>query len=220
MFELGLHWQANIKQSCLDRHVFYSPALEEIEITYRPVQFNGSLDYPSPFRGYPTSEIDAAWDSITELGLMSVSAQQVIESRQSIDSVRFPPEVGDGGYIASVEVAHQLHCLNFLRKQSYFDYYKDKSIEYTDEPATIRDHLDHCIEMLRQTLMCNADIGIIVHEWVEHYPRPYPNFNTWHQCRNFDDIMDWIRGRHIPQKPPNGDEWPKLPGSKTFPTPP
>ncbi len=39
------------------------------------------------------------------------------------------------------EVIHQLHCLNFIRKATYYDYYKDKAVEFTDTPHTWRLHI-------------------------------------------------------------------------------
>jgi hypothetical protein len=42
--------------------------------------------------------------------------------------------------MASVEVLHQLHCLNMLRQASYEDYYKDKAQAWKDSPQTLRWH--------------------------------------------------------------------------------
>jgi hypothetical protein len=50
---------------------------------------------------------------------------------------------------------------------------------------------DHCVEMLRQNIMCNADVKMITWDWVEEHRDPYPNFNTRHQCRDYEKILDW-----------------------------
>ena len=39
--------------------------------------------------------------------------------------------------------------------------------------------------------MCDADVGIITYNWVKDHDLYYPNFNTVHKCRNFEDIYDW-----------------------------
>ncbi|KAF2170055.1 hypothetical protein M409DRAFT_19664 [Zasmidium cellare ATCC 36951] len=152
---------------------------------------------------------------------MALTKDQVTKSKLRLDSVRYPPEIGEDLYMASPEVTHQLHCLNFLRKATYGEYYKDKSGEWTDSPATTRIHLDHCIEMLRQVLMCNADAGVLTMNWVESHSQPYPNFNTWHKCRNFDSVMDWVRGSALQlENSENATVWPQVPGSVVLARPP
>jgi len=39
--------------------------------------------------------------------------------------------------------------------------------------------------------MCDADVGLIPMYWVKHHDHPWPDFNTVHQCRNFDDVLQW-----------------------------
>ena len=41
-----------------------APVLKQIDNSYRLVQFNGSLTWPSPYRGKPSPEIDAEWDKL------------------------------------------------------------------------------------------------------------------------------------------------------------
>ena len=53
------------------------------------------------------------------------------------------------------------------------------------------DLLDHCIDILRQVIMCNGDTSLLTFHWVKDNPFPYPDFNTWHQCRNAEQILDW-----------------------------
>ena len=72
---------------------------------------------------------------------MSISEETLLAVNASFDySVKLSPEIG-GGYMASVEVLHQLHCLNMLRQATYEDYYRDKAEPWTDSPQTLRYHL-------------------------------------------------------------------------------
>lgn len=50
-------------------------------------------------------------------------------------------------------------------------------------------HVDHCIDEIRQSLMCHADITLLVSDWIDDYPGPWPNFNVNHNCVNWDSIM-------------------------------
>jgi hypothetical protein len=76
------------------------------------------------------------------IGIDEETLEKVNGSRQY--SVKLAPEVGDG-YMASVEVLHQLHCLNMLRQATYEDYYKDKAEPWEDSPQTLRYHLGKCL---------------------------------------------------------------------------
>lgn len=51
--------------------------------------------------------------------------------------------------------------------------------------------LDDCIELIRQSIMCNAEAVMITWDWVKNHTKPYPNFNTRHACRKFENVMDW-----------------------------
>ena len=57
---------------------------------------------------------------------------------------------------------------------------------------------DHCIEMLRQKLTCDADVGIVTHTWVARRETPWPNFNTLHKCRNYAGVVQWSEKHQAP----------------------
>ncbi|KAG1813507.1 uncharacterized protein BJ212DRAFT_394744 [Suillus subaureus] len=174
----------------------YSPAIVAVEPVI--VRFNGTLDFPSIYRGPPSPEIDAAWARIAQDVLPTRMSLEDFVKAGEVDSpskVKYPATYG-GGLVVSMEAYHQLHCLNLLRKVTWPEYYRptDTSLE------VIPMHLDHCIEMIRQNIMCNADVTMITWDWVQGLETTYPNFNTRHQCRNFEKILDWaVHAVHIPQ---------------------
>ena len=71
---------------------------------------------------------------------LSISRADLLRIGAPLDSVELPAELG-GGYLASVEAIHQLHCLNLLREASYWDYYKTKATAWEDSPGTLRLHI-------------------------------------------------------------------------------
>ena len=74
-------------------------------------------------------------------GVINISEETLHAVNASApSSVKLAPEIG-GGYMASVEALHQLHCLNMLRKATYEDYYQDKPGPWEDSPQTLRYHL-------------------------------------------------------------------------------
>ncbi|KAJ6597467.1 hypothetical protein DFH09DRAFT_972116 [Mycena vulgaris] len=186
---------------CLSRLSTFSPGLEVVE--YSTVKFNGTFRHPSIYRGTPTPELDAAWDRLTMDVQPLRLSRETLERIGKVDRpslVRYREEDG-GGYMASVEVVHQLHCLNMLRKYTYNDYYKDFDKSFTIKEDIFRTHLDHCVELIRQNLMCIADTGVITYEWVDGWDLPYPDFNTAHQCRNYDKVLEWAYSQsvHVPR---------------------
>ena len=73
-------------------------------------------------------------------------------------------------------------------------------------------HLNHCLNTLRQSLMCHSDISVDVWQWFEHtddMPDPFDELtsasfastNVAHTCRNFDKIRDWARARQMRVRP-------------------
>ncbi|EDO02856.1 predicted protein [Sclerotinia sclerotiorum 1980 UF-70] len=58
-------------------------------------------------------------------------------------------------------------------------------------------HLDHCADMLRQKLMCEADTGIVTYNWMKGHTNPHPNFNVQHECRDFNAILEYARDNQV-----------------------
>lgn len=58
--------------------------------------------------------------------------------------------------------------------------------------------IDHCIDILRQFIMCSGDTGLITYTWEEGRNVPMPDFSTTKTCRNFDDIVTWVDMKKVP----------------------
>ncbi|KAK2616239.1 hypothetical protein QQS21_000874 [Conoideocrella luteorostrata] len=178
-----------------------APILDQFDMSTRMVTFNGALrDNSSIWRQPPSPEVDAAWDRISTEGyeIITVAASDVLKSGKSLDvSLKAPTSwraADSGAYIVQVEVFHQIHCLNELRKEMNYDYY------YKSPPDELhRSHKAHCLHMLLQSLMCTADVGIITHNWVHNNKipepkiRPMPDFNVVKKCADFDGLLNWTR---------------------------
>jgi hypothetical protein len=172
----------------------YSPANEAIE-SKGIVRFNGSWDRPSVYRGSPSPGVEAAWNELTKDDgrQVDMTLEQLLRTggEPAPFMVRYPEEYG-GNYLATLEVFHYLHCIERVRQSSLAYYMKD-------DPNFVRrrTHPNHCIETLRQAIMCQSDVTMVTYDWVEGLDDPYPNFNIPHQCRDFEKILDWINGHHI-----------------------
>jgi hypothetical protein len=55
------------------------------------------------------------------------------------------------------------------------------------------EHLTHCIDAIRQSLMCSSDISPLVWQWNNFIKRVRPQTGIVHTCRKFDKISDWAK---------------------------
>ena len=60
------------------------------------------------------------------------------------------------------------------------------------------DHLDHCVDSIRQSLMCSSDISTVVWAWDESRQMTLPLANVTHTCRDFEAIRQWAGARQAP----------------------
>ena len=101
-------------------------------------------------------------------------------------------EKSGGGAPVFVEGLNQLHCLKLLRNALFYNYgyyYIKAEVEFSDSEDAQRLHVSHCLDFIRQRLMCSMDFGTFGLMRVRHpEPRPWIDFNTQRTCRNFEDI--------------------------------
>lgn len=172
----------------------------------------------------PSPEVDEAWELFS--GDIFLTTYPTIRDagRSLSKSIHFPPSAdGEAGkYLATWDVFHQIHCLNWLRKATNWEYY------YGDhKPGPVyKTHQKHCIHMILQSLMCSADVDMITFEWMEgHDSRvddlvgdhdekmqghdhdnpfekrahanqaaiPAANFHVHKMCRNFPALVEWAK---------------------------
>lgn len=115
------------------------------------------------------------------------------------------------GYLAYLESAHLLHCLEALwedhhyqRRPELFPLLKQK---LTELPDIMEHHFEHCVDVLRQQLMCNANSGVVTFRWVEGISGPYPEFSSKHVCRDYESLLDWSETRKASHDGLYGHDW-------------
>lgn len=99
--------------------------------------------------------------------------------------------------VITLEVFNSLDCLNYIRKFTFRSYYN-----ITDGHAEVQ-HFGKCIEAVRQTLSCYADISSITYMWRKNRRLPFPDFRIDHECRDWSSIEQWAEDHSLP---PHGDE--------------
>ncbi|KAK2758423.1 hypothetical protein FQN53_008254 [Emmonsiellopsis sp. PD_33] len=164
----------------------YSPA--RAVGNYRPIHFDGALNATNPFKGPPGNELDDTWRRLHSVKPFAVTTQEL----EKINKTSLEVPTRPAGHFVSLAVFHQLHCLDKVRRYLHKDYYH---MEDHDSTVSLIDHMDHCIDMLRQALMCQADTTLIT--WEGSFTNPKPDFSATHYCRSFDTIHDWAKEREI-----------------------
>ncbi|KEF53618.1 uncharacterized protein A1O9_10593 [Exophiala aquamarina CBS 119918] len=101
------------------------------------------------------------------------------------------PRTGEEGYQVGMEVFHQLHCINLLRRVAYKEYYEPLGGELAAGREALQHHTDNCIEILRLNVHCNADIGLFTLYMVEGDSQVWPELKSKHVCRNFQEAKQW-----------------------------
>lgn len=49
----------------------------------------------------------------------------------------------------------------------------------------------HCVDSIRQSLMCSVDISTLFWEWLPDQQRSTPDSRTTHTCRDFEKVREW-----------------------------
>jgi len=141
--------------------------------------------------GPRTPELDAAWDDISLPLDLYVTEEEAIGISDIPQGMYQDPETGK--YMVVVEAIHSLHCLNMLRKRIYLHDYPEL------DSRNLPNHVDHCIEALRQNLMCTADMTPAPIFYSSAVDKVQPNFEITHSCRNLRPLLKWARTRSVHQ---------------------
>ncbi|KAJ6784909.1 hypothetical protein PWT90_02382 [Aphanocladium album] len=172
----------------------YSPALEAVKMEV--TEFQGQLRIISPYQGEPSDELDQAWTDLLQYSNVWVSGEEL--SKINKTSIPVPGE--EDKYWVELSVVHELHCIKRLRQYLHKDYYfpnrsaEDQRLNYL--------HTDHCLEILRQSVMCHADTSMITMTWEPTSKFPAADFQNVHECKNWDALYEWQKERSVDMMKP------------------
>ncbi|KAI6089820.1 hypothetical protein F4821DRAFT_230968 [Hypoxylon rubiginosum] len=184
-----------------------SPIVRDIGIHYHTQFINGSFEKKNIYRQKASQEVDDAWLALgTNDGSIVIPLEDAAQYGIQEGQVQRVSEEG-GGYMADIFVFHHLHCLNLMRQTSHWswDYYRAKA--YTDEAMgtafenytseeQLETHFTHCLDIIRQEIMCTANTGIYG-QWFVKDVGLVMDFSFNRQCKNFDAIREWYANNHV-----------------------
>ncbi|KUL81483.1 hypothetical protein ZTR_10424 [Talaromyces verruculosus] len=164
-----------------------------------------NTDPPVIYRQEPSAEVDRAWMSLYDTRPIALTRDQVLAIGKNPDeAVRIPSnwEKGDEKYFGRMDIFHQMHCLDSLRREANFDHYYGTKYPggWNSTTEMHRLHLSHCVWMLAQNIMCSASTDVYTHIWTDTLDHPFPDFNIDHQCKNYETVLEWQRENALDQE--------------------
>ncbi|KAK3936120.1 hypothetical protein QBC46DRAFT_420336 [Diplogelasinospora grovesii] len=207
----------NTDSLCIAHTSNYGPILEDTKIRYTSVQFDGRFNHENIYRQDGSPTVDAAWEAL------GISYRPVVIPDELAAKSGLTPNHGrraekyGGGYLGNLEGLHHLHCLNLVRKSIFYnyDYYQTLGEhEFSNDGDVLRWHISHCLDVIRQQLMCTVDIGALGSVWINSTdgPYPFPDFRTNHICRNYEEIRAWAEMSQIPPDEELPEDFMEVPG--------
>ncbi|KAF1963933.1 hypothetical protein BU23DRAFT_72452 [Bimuria novae-zelandiae CBS 107.79] len=158
-------------------------------LAVRPQRFMMTED--SPYAGPPSERVDEAWKKLLHHINIRVSHGEM----QSTNQTSVPLADGNG-FLAWMDVSHQLHCVKYLRQWIYRQHYHP-DVGLDEEPHWLL-HIDHCLDLIRQALMCRADTSIMTFNWVANRSEPMLKLDSpEHVCIDWEDLMRKVQDRRI-----------------------
>lgn len=183
----------------------WSPVFDWVDLGPIATTIDGRLHAPpnaSIYRDGPSPQADVAWDE-----LAAEAYEVILVNSSTLTRAGYKPEhyfrapdswktlaptaSDEDLFPVQIDVFHQIHCLNAVRKQMHYDYYfADKY--GSDGPDDMHwMHMRHCLHMVLQSLTCSAAVDLVPHRWVENDDVPFAQFGISKQCRNFDKLRQW-----------------------------
>jgi len=169
---------------CTSDQQLYTPVQDALEYELKTFPRAGQT---SPYHGPPSDAVDKAWEDLYNFGISRIPKSQAA----LLPNRTIPIFEDEGHYVVSLDVFHQLHCLNMVRQALRPDRYPLVTL------ADGFDHTDHCVNSIRQSIMCSIDVTPNVWSWDERRQRNFPRLDSVHSCRNFEKIKEWAINHHI-----------------------
>ncbi|KAI0976245.1 hypothetical protein F4678DRAFT_456568 [Xylaria arbuscula] len=171
----------------------WSPAKESVQYKIHRY-YPPDNDHVSVYGGEPTIEQDAAWNNMFSSMYFAASSEEILKAGGAL--VNGLVEVTSGGYLATLGVYHELHCVRQLRLYLYEDRYYHNLTDR--QRAYNRKHLDHCLEVLRISTMCHGNADMFLFKVESSVPRkPSILSSAESLCIDWSSLGGWSTSRQL-----------------------
>ncbi|KAF2236270.1 hypothetical protein EV356DRAFT_78282 [Viridothelium virens] len=155
------------------------PSAYNISQTFTANVSDLSLVHSSP-------DTDSYWSSITKganNGLVSLPTRFAYSHNLELSGLNTTA----GESVFQVDAFHQLHCLARIREMIISYPSLLKLNPNLGEKDRYYQHTLHCVDYLRQTIMCNADLTLVSTGQDLEFDHSPPR-----QCRDWDAVVGWV----------------------------
>ncbi|KAI1384936.1 uncharacterized protein F4822DRAFT_416741 [Hypoxylon trugodes] len=175
--------------SSLRKEILFSPANEVLKWNTGPWPEGDGLT--EPYVGYPRPELEKAWEGLLKNMNIRISKEDVRRFGREETAIPLP----DGsGYIGTLNVYHEIHCIRWLHKHLYQEIYWPQLDDIQREKNRV--HSEHCLSTLRKFAICHGDVGLITYSWNPHHVKPTARA-TEHRCIDWDRFSNWTAERAV-----------------------
>lgn len=177
--------------------------MDDIDLPLQSTKIDGKLldANHSVYLQDPSPEVDEAWNALSKNDFIHVSKSDIVKMGKDPEVCAKLPEdwgYGSDAYAAELDIIHKIHCLDALRKEMHFDhYYGYKYANRSQITEGHKMHANHCLNILLQTLTCDANTDIVPFVWVKEQTHPFPDFSIMRKCGDLGMITKWKEDRAI-----------------------
>ncbi|KAI0887846.1 uncharacterized protein GGS22DRAFT_197761 [Annulohypoxylon maeteangense] len=186
------------RNACLKATSIYSPVLEEVNMPLTNTLLNGSLwlgENPPIWRAVPDSnKVEEIWEDFEHVKPIALTRNQILAmGKDPATVVKFDDEywgLGDDAYVGGLDFFHQVHCLNTLRHEAFRYWNREgETVPKWNDIHWV--HIQHCVGMMMEHTLCNADAGFMTYNWMEHEKYPFPDMSVRKQCRDWRQLIEY-----------------------------
>ncbi|KAI9704619.1 MAG: hypothetical protein M1820_005532 [Bogoriella megaspora] len=178
-------------------HFILAPWTTRTEPEGLPLSYNATRIFTANISDlslvHASPEADSYWSSITKganNGLVSLPMD--ITLTQGLEHSGLNTTPGQG--VFQIDAFHQLHCVARVREMLLSFPSLLKLNPNLSEQDRYYAHTLHCVDYLRQSVMCNADLTLVSTGKDLEFDHGPPR-----QCRDWDAVVEWVdRWKWIP----------------------
>ncbi|KAK3319761.1 hypothetical protein B0T19DRAFT_467446 [Cercophora scortea] len=157
-------WKSRQQETCIlgNEKIF-----DDVPVIYESARFQRAGFHDSRhntlniYEGAPNGENEKAWKRLLDVGVVLISDDESSRITNGSASTRQDAHK----HIVELEMFHQLHCLKWLRDQFWECHAAFEMTHPVISDVPQRSNpTDHCIDYLRQVIMCHGDITPITFE--------------------------------------------------------